>query len=140
MVTIYPFISMASSTLEIAVISLLFSSTAFYPRQYPSSLLQAETIWHGFIPSLLLERMVFPSTQMIFFSFSPSLLSSNSCHFPWSCWRFSGRIIPMTRCMVSLDGIPFFNPIYCLRYASFYSVKYTICCHVSAFVRISNAQ
>ena len=47
-----------------------------------------------FFPPLLLERMVFPSTQMIFFSFSPSLLFSISCHFRWSCCRFSGRISP----------------------------------------------
>lgn len=51
---------------------ITFSSTAFCPRLKPSSLLHAETMWDGFFPSLLLEHMVFPSMQMIFFSSSPS--------------------------------------------------------------------
>lgn len=75
-VTTCPFICILSSTLGIAVISLLFSFTACCPKRYPSSLLHAETMWHGFMFFLLLERIVFPSTQIIFFSFSPSLLAS----------------------------------------------------------------
>ncbi len=130
---------MLSSTLGTAVLSLLCSSAAFWPRQYPSSLLHAKTIWHGFVPSFLLERMVFPSTKIIFLSLFPSLLSSSSCHFLWSCWRFSDRIIPMTRCMVLWEGILFLSPIYCLKYSSFHNAKFAICSHVSVFARVAKS-
>lgn len=66
---------------------------------------QEPSEWLGFDPFLLLELMVFPSTQMIFFSFSPSSLFSISCHFCWSCCRFSGRIIPMTRCIAGWNAV-----------------------------------
>lgn len=55
-----------SSSSGIAVISLLFSSTAFCPRQNPSSLLHAETMCDAFSSFLLFAHMVFPSIQMIF--------------------------------------------------------------------------
>ncbi|WP_408636152.1 PIN domain-containing protein [Parablautia intestinalis] len=44
-----PFTCILTSSSGIAVISLLFSPTAFWPRQNPSSLLRAETIWDGIL-------------------------------------------------------------------------------------------
>ena len=54
----------------------------------------------------LLERMIFPSIQMIFFNASPSFLLSSSCHFPYSCRRISQQSHDPVK------GIMGWNPIF----------------------------
>ena len=50
--------------------------------------------------------------------------------FPLKLLQIFRAYLPMTRWMISWDGIPFFNSIYCFRCSSFHWAKSAICSHL----------
>ncbi len=82
MVTTCPFISMLSKLLWDRRYLIFFLPLLSGPDNIRLPWLHAETIWHGFVPSLLLERMVFPSTDDLSLFTSSAICAEAAADFP----------------------------------------------------------
>lgn len=86
-----------------------------------------------FCPFPFIGSHGFPIHTDDFSAFLPHCCPAVPAIYTRAAGDFLDGIIPMTRCMVSWNGIPFFNSIYCLRYSSFRCAKSATCSYVSAF-------
>lgn len=114
MVTMHPFNSSMSSSLGIAVISLLFSSQANCPSTRLHSAENALTTCSGGFLASFVRRVCFPSiaTTPVIFSAAFCIHSTNTV---CSCWV---SIALITFLNVQASGIPFSSFIYFFSHCS----------------------
>ncbi len=118
-VTIHPFISNISSSLGIAVISLLFSSRASYPSTKPHSVENALTTCSGdFLPSFV-RRACFPSIATTPVTFSTML----RIHFTNTVCTCCVSTALITFRKVQASGTPFSSLTY---FFSHFSLSFQI--------------